>query len=150
MKRSAPLAQRLHTEFAEDPKFDSARAPQIRLQAFDVAKMVEVGRRVRALYPTDAGDRIAAKVGDDVLRSLAEGVAGQLGGKVGVAPRIYLKRLVGLLDQVDEHPDFEPTKQFKLVIEAREMTVEERAASGRTVDDIDLDLGPAKGSGDPM
>jgi hypothetical protein len=142
VKRSTPLAQRLHTEFGADPKFDSARAPQIRLQPFDVDKMVIVGKRVRELYPSTDAPRVRATVADDVVRDLAQGVAGQLGGKVGIAPRIFLKRLVGLLDQVDEHPDFDPRKHFQLVMSAGEMTPEERAAAGvsASLDDIDLGL----------
>ena len=142
IKRSPPLAGRLHTDFGPDPKFDSARAPQIRLQPFDLEKLVTVGRRVRELYPSDDAARVAATVDDGILRALAATVAGALGGKVGIAPRIYLRRLVGLLDQVDEHPDFEPRAHASLKIDAGEMTDEERSAAGiaRSVEDIELDL----------
>lgn len=142
VQRSQALAQRLHTEFPADPKFDSARAVQLRLQPFDLEKMVAVGKRIRDLYPSDAADRIAAKVGDGTIRTLAENVGGRLGGKVGIAPRIFLKRLVGLLDQVDEHPEFDPKQHYQLTIDANELTDEERAAAGiaRSVDDIHLDL----------
>lgn len=144
VKRSAPLAQRLHTEFGADPKFDSARAPQIRLQPFNIDKMVTVGMRIRELYPTDDPQRVHRTVDEGVVRSLADGVAGRLGGKVGIAPRIFLKRLVGLLDQVDEHPGFDPRQHYELVMGAHEMTVEERAASGTlsSLDEIDLGAGP--------
>lgn len=143
VRRLAPLAQRLHTDFPKDPRFDSARAIQVRLQPFSLERMVEVGRRVRALYPSDAEERIAAKVDDPAIEALARAVAGKLGGKVGIAPRIFLKRLVGLLDQVDEHPDFEPSEHYDLVLDAGELTHEERAAAGvvASVDDIALDLG---------
>ena len=149
VKRSAPLAQRLETRFGADPAFDSTRAPQIRLMPFDLERMVAVGRRVRDLYPTDAPDRVAEKVGDPVVRGLAEKVAGRLGGKVGIAPRIFLKRLVDVLDRVDEHPTFDPVADYDLSIDAGEMTPEERVAAGieRGVDDIELDL--AAGEGDP-
>lgn len=149
VQRSPPLAQRLQTEFAKDPKFDSARAVQIRLQPFSFDRLVEVGRRVRDLYPSDHAGRIAARVNDDLLASLARGVAGKLGGKVGMAPRLYLKRLVGLLDQVDEHAEFDPLKHYELIVAANEMTDEERDAAGvaRTVADIALDLGDADSSG---
>lgn len=142
VQRSIPLAQRLHTDFSKDPRFDSARAVQLRLQPFDADRMLEVGRRIRDLYPSSAAERIQARVDDAVLQELAQGVIGKLGGKVGVAPRIYLKRLIGLLDRVDEHPDFEPRKHYELVIEANEMSDEERAAAGvgRNVDEIPLDL----------
>lgn len=142
VKRSPALAQRLHTDFPKDPKFDSSRAVQIRLHAFDLDRLVEVGCRVRDLYPSDAPERIAAKVDDATVAALARGVAGKLGGKVGVAPRIFLKRLVGLLDQVDEHPDFEPGEHYDLVLDPGELRAEERAAAGLTadVDDVALDL----------
>ncbi|MEQ9075015.1 MAG: BREX system ATP-binding protein BrxD [Sandaracinaceae bacterium] len=143
VRRLEPLHQRLHTEFAKDPQFDSSRAVQIRLQPFSLERLVQVGRRVRAIYPSEFEARITEKVGDAVLTGLAERVAGKLGGKVGVAPRIYLKRLVGLLDQVDEHPTFDPVQHHELVVDAAELTLEERAAAGMaaSVDDIPLDLG---------
>jgi P-loop Domain of unknown function (DUF2791) len=142
IKRLPPLAQRLHTDFGPDPKFDSARAPQIRLQPFDLEKLVTVGRRVRELYPSDADERIATKVSVGVLRALASTVAGALGGKIGIAPRIYLRRLVALLDQVDEHPEFDPKTHAALKVDPNEMNDEERAAAGvsRSVDDIELDV----------
>jgi hypothetical protein len=149
IKRLRPLADRLHTVFPPDPKFDSGRAPQIRLQPFDMDKLVTVGKRVRELYPSEAADRIVAKVDDGVLRALAATVSGHLGGKVGVAPRIYLRRLVSLLDQVDEHAEFEPKEHAALKIDPSEMNDEERAAAGiaRSVDDIQLDVGENPGTG---
>ena len=142
VRRLEPLAMRLHTEF-DDSGYDNPRAVQLRLQPFTLARLVEVGRKVRALYPSEAPARIGARVSDEVLADLARGVAGHLGGRVGVAPRIYLKRLVDVLDRVDQHEGFDPAQHYKLVVQASEMTAEERAAAGveRSVDDIDLDLG---------
>lgn len=141
VKRSVPLAQRLETEFGDQPRFDNPRAPQIRLQPFELDRMIIVGQRVRELYPTEVGDRLRIKVDDATLRALAEGVCGQLGGKVGIAPRIFLKRLVDLLDRVDQFPDFDPAKDYRLVVRPDELTVEERAAAGTSaaLDDIALD-----------
>ena len=155
IKRLAALEQRLYQDFSGDPRFDSARATQIRLLPFDVERLVEVGQKVRALYPTKNPERTAARVSDDVLRDLAVGLTGKLGGKVGVAPRLYLRKVVSeLLDKVDEHEDYVPARDFKLVVDAREMTATEREAAGieATVDDIALDLGAdadreAKGDG---
>lgn len=142
IKRLPPLAQRMHVDFGPDPKFDSARAIQVRLLPFDYDRLLEVGRRVRDLYPTENRDRIQSRVGDSVIESLASGVAGKLGGKTGVAPRIFLRKLVSeLLDRVEEHDEFDPCSHYKLVVDSNEMTVEERqAASGRTpsLDDIQL------------
>lgn len=147
VKRLPPLAQRLHVEFGADSRFDSARAPQIRLLPFDHDRLLEVGRRVRDIYPGDAPERIIEKVPDRVIEALARGVTGKLGGRTGVAPRLFLRKLVGeILDKVDEHPDYDPTKHFDLVVKAEEMTLEEREAAGErlAVDDIPLDLGPTK------
>ena len=108
------------------------------------AVLVEVAKNVRALYPADHPDRIAAKVGDDVLRAVARKVAGTLGQKTGIAPRLFLKKLVDrLLDRVDQFDDFDPAVHLDLTIAAAEMTAEEAAAAGvaRTPDDIALDLG---------
>ncbi|MFW5876496.1 MAG: BREX system ATP-binding protein BrxD [Myxococcota bacterium] len=142
VKRLAPLAQRLHVDFG-DPRFDSAKAPQIRLMPFDFDRLVEVGGRVRDVYPTQASERVASKVGDATVRALADKVTGKLGGQVGIAPRIFLKRLVGVLDKVDEHPDYDPMVHEKLELDPNELTSEERAAAGitRSVDDIVLDVG---------
>ncbi|MGE0327305.1 MAG: BREX system ATP-binding protein BrxD [Polyangiaceae bacterium] len=141
VQRLAPLAQRLHTEFSKDG-FDNPKAAQIRLQAFNLEKLVEVGIKVRDLYPSDEAERIKLAVDDAVLEELARGVAGKLGGKVGIAPRIYLKRVVDLIDRVEVHPTFDPRKNYQVIVEANEMTDEERGAAGieRSVDDIELDL----------
>lgn len=143
VKRSQPLAQRLDTPFGKDPQFDNPRAAQIRLQPFDMDRMLVVGSRVRDLYPSEHADRIAAKVSDDIVRGLADAVAGKLGGKVGIAPRLFLRRLIDLIDRVHEFPNFEPERDYDLQITAAELTPEERQAAGieRSVDDIELDLG---------
>ncbi|MCP4663997.1 MAG: BREX system ATP-binding protein BrxD, partial [bacterium] len=118
-----PLAQRLETDFSPGPAFDNAKAIQIRLHPFDLDKLVEVGRRVRDLYPTRAPERMAARLGDGVLRALATGVAGRLGGRVGIAPRIFLRKLVeGLLDRIDQFPDFDPEKHFELVVDGNQLS----------------------------
>jgi len=147
IRRSEALAQRLHTTFSKDPKHDPSKAVQIRLQPFDAERMLEVGRRIRELYPSEVTERIQARVNDEILRDLAQGVIGKLGGHVGVAPRIFLKRLIDLLDRVDEHADFDPKLHYELVIEGNEMSDEERAAAGvgRSVDDIELDLSGSNG-----
>jgi len=143
VKRLQPLEQRLHVDFGPDPTFDSSRAVQIRLPAFDEGRLLEVGRKVRDLYPTPNAERVGSKVGDEVVTALARQVAGKLGGKVGVAPRLFLKKLVGdVLDRVDEHEGFDPIGHYKLGVTAAEMSVEERVAAGveRSVDEIELDL----------
>ncbi len=69
-------------------------------------------------------------------------MTGRLGGKVGVAPRIFLKKLVAdVLDRVDQFPDFQPRQHYALTIAENELTPVERQAMGATdVDEIELDL----------
>lgn len=142
VKRLPPLAQRLHVDFTGDAKWDNPRDVQVRLFPFDQQRLIEVGRRVRDLYPTEHADRMKARVGDAVLTALANEVAGKLGGKVGVAPRIYLRKLVAtILDRVDLFPDFDPAKDLDIRIDAEELTLEEQAAAaGKKPDDIEIDL----------
>jgi hypothetical protein len=142
VQRLAPLAQRLHVDFGTDRKFDNPRAVQIRLAPFDQGSLVAVGKRVRDIYasmqPNEA--RLRDVVGDAYIEDLARAVAGGLGGKVGVAPRLFLKKLVAdVLDRVDLHPDFYPRQHYSLTLTENEMTANERAAAGATsVDDIEL------------
>ena len=64
-----------------------------------------------------------------MLRSLADSMVGQLGNTVGIAPRLYLKVLIGsLLDQAKRHEDFDPTIHAQLTVSESEMNDEERAA----------------------
>ena len=77
-------------------------------------------------------------------------MSGSLGGRIGVAPRLFLKKLVGdVLDRVDQFPDFDPRVHYALTVGAEELTEAERGAAGSTAgrprgaaspDDIALDL----------
>ena len=142
IQRLAPLAQRLHVDFGTDRKFDNPRAVQIRLAPFDQGSLVAVGKRVRDIYaatqPNEA--RLRRVVDDTYIEVLATAVAGGLGGKVGVAPRLFLKKLVAdVLDRVDLHESFDPSQHYKLTLAETEMTANERAAASSTsVDDIEL------------
>ena len=56
-------------------------------------------------------ERLRTLADDDLINRLAAGVAGRLGGKTGIAPRLYLKKLVAeVLDRIDLFPDFDPKK----------------------------------------
>lgn len=142
VQRLAPLAQRLHVDFGTEQRFDNPRAVQIRLSPFDQGSLLAVGKRVRDIYTqTQANEtRLRAVVDDVYIESLARAVAGGLGGKVGVAPRLFLKKLVAdVLDRVDLHDSFDPRQHYKLTLAENEMTANERAAAGSIgVDDIEL------------
>lgn len=138
VQRLPPLAQRLAVDFTTDARFDNARAVQVRLPGFTRESLVELGIRVRDLYAMDADPRVAQVVDDEYLAQLADGVGGWFAGRVDVAPRVFLKKLVGeVLDRVDQYPDFDPRQHYALTIAAGELTEVERQAS---VDEIDLDL----------
>lgn len=141
--RLPPLAQRLATDFTTDARFDNPRAVQIRLPGFTQDSLVEVGGRVRDLYATgsSAADRVHTVVDDAYLADLAAAVAGGLGGRVGIAPRLFLKKLVGdVLDRVDQFDDFDPRQHYSLTLSRDDMTDVERNAGARTADDISLEL----------
>ena len=144
IQRSPPLAQRLHVDFSTDGRFDNPRAVQLRLRAFDLASLVEVGTRVRDVFSAGARhpDRIRDVADVELLRSLASSLTGKLGGKVGVAPRIFLKKLVAeILDRIDDFPDFDPRRDYALTVAPHELNDAEQAAAGApSVDDITLKL----------
>lgn len=144
IQRLAPLAQRLHVDFQTDSRFDNPRAPQIRLQNFDFQRLLTVGRKARDLFAAGSpqADRIRAVADDDYLEVLAQAVTGNLGGKVGIAPRLFLKKLVAdILDRIDQFPDFDPREHYALTVDRQELSPQERAAAAaESVDDISLKL----------
>lgn len=148
VQRLAPLAQRLQTDFATDSRFDNPRATQIRLHGFTPGSLVELGSRVRDIYATGTvhAERIHTVVDDAYIADLAGAVAGNLGSRTGVAPRLFLKKLIAdVLDRVDQFPDFDPRKHYDLTVSVSELTDVEREAqtSGNlrallSVDDVEL------------
>ncbi|WP_348732051.1 BREX system ATP-binding protein BrxD [uncultured Mycolicibacterium sp.] len=150
VQRLPPLAQRLQTDFTTDARFDNPRATQVRLTGFTPESLLELGSRVRDIYATGAKEpeRVRSVVDDDYLRDLAAAVGGELGGRTGIAPRLFLKKLVSdVLDRVDLFKDFNPRRDYHLTVSTDELTSAEREAHARThrapagsVDEIELDL----------
>jgi hypothetical protein len=142
VQRLAPLAQRLATDFTTDARFDSPRAVQLRLHGFDLERLGELGRGIRDLYVGQARNpaRVAATVDDTYIAELAAAVTGGLGGRVGIAPRIFLRKLVqDVLDRVDDFADFDPHRHYKLTLPDSELTETERSAVAGA-GDVELDL----------
>lgn len=142
VQRLPPLAQRLATDFTTDARFDSPRAVQLRLLGFDADALAELGRKVRDLFAAGARhpDRVARLVDDAYITELAAALIGDLGGRVGVAPRLFLRKLVtDVLHRVDDFADFDPRRDYELTLMRDEMTDAERNAVAGA-DDIDLDL----------
>jgi hypothetical protein len=136
-QRLTPLAQRLATDFG-DPRFDNPRATQLRLNGFDLPKLTELGIRIRDLYAAGSAVRVEERVDDAYIGDFARVVAGELGGKIGIAPRLYLKKLVDVLDKVDQFEEFDPREHYRVRVTAGEMTATERNAAG--ADAIELEL----------
>jgi hypothetical protein len=142
MQRLEPLAQRLHVDFQTEARFDNSRAVQLRLASFDHDRLVEVGTKVRDLFSADcqSPERVKRLANQDYIDALARAMTGKLGGKVGIAPRLFLKKLVSdVLDRIDQHDDFDPRKHYTLTVRSQEMTPVERESQAQTVDDIELD-----------
>jgi len=144
--RLPPLAQRLATNFGPDARFDNPRAVQLRLRGFDDQSLLGLGTRVRDLYADGSRqpERIRSVVDADYLTLLGRAVTGSLGGQVGIAPRLYLKKLIGdVLDRVEQFDDFDPRRDYPLTVSEGELSEVERnarAGCASTPDDIDLDL----------
>ena len=65
-------------------------------------------------------------------------MAGEFGGRVGIAPRLFLRKLVDVLDKIDQFPDFDPYTDYEVKIASTELSEAERAAL--SADDVPLDL----------
>lgn len=130
VQRLVPLAQRVHVDFMADPVYDNPRAVQIRLPGFSHESLLELGGKVRQLYLVGAASpqRIASAADDRYIDALAKSLEGQFGGRAGVAPRIFVKKLVDVLDRIDQHPGFDPRRDYALRLSAQELTDAERAA----------------------
>ena len=73
---------------------------------------------------------------------LGRALTGELGGRVGIVPRLFLRKLVqDVLDRVDEHADFDPRQHYALTLNSAELTdVERSAAAPTSAGEIELDL----------
>ena len=83
-------------------------------------------------------DRVSSVADDAFLERFAAAVAGQLGGRVGIAPRLFLRKLVDVLDKIEQFPDFDPYNDYEVKIAPTELSDAERAAL--SAEDVQLDL----------
>jgi hypothetical protein len=134
LKSLTPLYQRVNVPFGDDPRFDNLRAAQVRLSPFDAERLFEVGRRVRDLYPTIHPDRVLERVSDAFLQGLVGQVTAGFGGKVTVAPRVFLRELVDVIDRVEQHDTYDPAAHYKLTLDGETLTADEvDAKEGRVI-----------------
>ena len=140
IKSLTALYQRVSVNFGDDPRFDNLRAPQVRLNPFDAERLLDLGRRVRDLYPAKDTDRVLSRVSDAFLQALIGQITAGFGGKVTVAPRIFLRELLDVIDRVEQHEAYDPIAHHKLTLNGETLTAEELAAKeGRDVIEPDED-----------
>lgn len=140
LKGLAPLYQRVHTSFGDDPTLDNLRATQVRLLPFTQDRLLTVGRRVRDLYPAKNVSRIAARVDEQFLGALVTQITSGFGGKVGLAPRLFLRELIDVLDRVDLHERYDPTVSYRLDLDDSKLTSEELAAKHGRAPEVEDEL----------
>ncbi|MCG8557319.1 MAG: BREX system ATP-binding protein BrxD [Proteobacteria bacterium] len=129
LKGLAPLHQRVQVNFGKDATFDNLKAPQVRLLPFTEDRLLTVGKKVRDLYPAKHGERVSQKMGDAFLKALVNQVTAGFGGSVALAPRLFLRELVDVLDRVDQHEAYDPAEHYKLDLgDESKLTPEELAA----------------------
>lgn len=104
-----PLHERI--QFLRHGESASLRQPQLALTPFDETRLREVALRLRELYPASDPHRVEAKVTRDVIDALVAKVTEGFRGDVGVVPRQFLRRLVDLMDLVEEDSAFEPVPE---------------------------------------
>jgi hypothetical protein len=132
LKALAPLYQRVQVNFGEDPRFDNLRAPQVRLLPFTEERLLTVGRRVRDLYPAKNIERVLGRIDDRFLGALVNQITAGFGGKVSLAPRLFLRELIDVMDRVDLHEDYDPVAHYRLELDDGKLTPEELAAKHGT------------------
>ena len=146
LKSLPPLFQRVQVSFGDDPRWDNLRAGQVRLAPFTEDRLLTVARRVCDLYPATNGDRVAARVDERFLHALVSQVTSGFGGQVALAPRVFLRELVDVLDRVDQHEGYDPGVHYRLDVDDARLTAQELAARhGRPVP---VDLGGLNGEED--
>jgi hypothetical protein len=138
LKALAPLYQRVQVKFGEDGRWDNLRAPQVRLLPFTDERLLSVGERIRDLYPAKNPDRVARLIDDRFLGALVAQVTAGFGGKVALAPRLFLRELIDVMDRVDIHEDYDPGTHYRLDLDDGKLTPEELAAKhGRPMDEAE-------------
>lgn len=134
LKALAPLYQRVQVNFSDDAQWDNLRAPQVRLLPFIEERLLTVGTRIRDLYPAKNTDRVRERIDDAFLQALVTQVTAGFGGKISLAPRLFLRELIDVMDRVDIHQDYDPATHYKLDLEDVKLTPEELAAKhGRPI-----------------
>lgn len=132
----APLSDRL--QFMKVNGYASARQPQLELKPFDRARLLELGMKIREIYPAKNRTAFEADITREYIAALVEETSRGFKGDVGVVPRQFLRKLVHDMDLVESGADYNPTAE--LGFDPEDVTLaEEEALSGESsfVEDAD-------------
>lgn len=137
-----PLQERISVQFREDEP-DNLRQAQVRLKPFNAERLLQVAERIVELYPADQPERVRQKVTASLLQAFVDRVTVGFGGRIEVAPRIFLRELVHILDLVDQHADYEPGRDYRF--ETRQLSElalhpEEERALGQSQAAFEVEL----------
>jgi hypothetical protein len=118
----------------------SLRQPQLALKPFDRERLLKVALKLRSLHPDLAPEEAERRLPREVVEQLVDHVTEGFRGDVGVVPRQFLRKLVGVLDLLADYP--EQDARELLGFEPAELTPEEEAVlAGRSLDEPPPDDG---------
>jgi hypothetical protein len=106
----APLHERIR--FLRQGRYASLRQAQLELTPFSVDRLRAVAARLKELFPALDRARLDARIDDDFIDRLVSEVTAGFRGDVGVVPRQFLREFVTQMDLVDEHPDYDPAREY--------------------------------------
>lgn len=88
---------------------------QARKFEYGLDVLVELGGRVRELFCSgiESADRLRTRADDEFMRRFASAV---VGGRVGIVPRLFLRKLVDVLGVIELHPDFDSYSDYDVKI----------------------------------
>lgn len=137
LKALTPLYQRVQVTFTDEARFDNLKAPQVRLMPFNEERLLAVGSRILELYSARNPARVAERVNVAFLRNLVSQLTTGFRGRVAIAPRLFLKELIDVLDRVDLHEEYDPRTGYKVDLDDNKLTPEELAAKhGRPMEEV--------------
>ncbi len=136
----APLHDRI--QFLKQGRFASLRQAQLELTPFDATRLRSVALKLRESYPAVDPVRLETQVSTQFIDRLVAEITKGFRGDVGVVPRQFLREFVTQMDLVDEHPDYQPERDYGF--KPGELTPEEQhAASGLALSMRDDEASPA-------
>jgi hypothetical protein len=140
-----PLHQRI--QFQKQGSRASLRQPQLELSPFDKERLQGVAIRLRSIFPANNQHQMEQRVSNNFIEQLVDKVTEGFHGDVGVIPRQFLREIVGVMDLVDEHDDFDPIKEYnfapKGLTDAEQAAMEQKKLDEASAE-LDDDLVPTE------